>query len=217
MIGHALRGMAATGHLLRAVPLALLAPLLSLWPYIGSPFAPAAIATMLTLEPFYNNSLNIWHGQLTAGVILPVDLIRTIRQRNIALIILTWGCAALFATMVSYVQPEPPDGTDLGSFALYLASLQFPLLILGNSISWQQIRARSRWTLEDAAAAILMVIGGGVASLPWFLLAGLPGDDLLLLVYTAGTGVLWWRYAIPRTASIIHERSPELWQQIHLT
>jgi hypothetical protein len=217
MIGHELRGMAATGHLFRVIPLALLAPLLSLWPHIGSPFAPAAIATMFVLEPFYNNALNLWRGQLTAGVVLSIDLPRTLQHKNIALILLTWACVAFFATIVAYVQPEPPRASRLVSFAFYLATIQFPLLMLGNSISWQQIRARSRWTLEDAAAAILMVIGGGAASLPWLLLAGLPGDDAVLLVYTAATCGVWWHYSIPRTARTIHERLPELWQQIHLT
>jgi hypothetical protein len=217
MIGLELRGMASTGHLLRIPPLALLASLLSLWPYIGSPFAPAAVATMLALEPFYNNTLDLWRGQLTADVVLPIDVARTLRRKNIALILLTWACASVFVILVCYVQPEPPLLPHVLSFVFYLATVQFPLLMLGNSISWQQIRPRSRWTLEDAAAGILMVIGGGVVSLPWLLLTGLSGDGIIFIVYTAAMGSIWWSYAIPRTAHIIHERQAELWQQIHLT
>ena len=217
LIGHELRGMLATGHLLRLLPLALLAPLFALWPYIGSPFVPAALATLIVLEPFYNNDLNLWRGQLTAGVVLPADLMRTMRQRNIALIILTWASAGFFALLVAYVQPEPPAVSHLISFALFMASIQFPLLILGSMLSWQQIRPRSRWSLEDAAAAIIMVIGGAVVSLPYLLIAGLPGDGVILLAYTGGMAGIWWAYALPRTAQTIHERLPDLWQQIHLT
>lgn len=212
-----LRGMIATGHLLRMIPLALIAPLLSLWPYIGSVFAPAVIATLLTLEPFYNNTLNLWRGQVTAIVVLPADLTRMLREKNAALVILTWGCAAFFVVVISYVQPEPPDASRLASFALYLAAIQFPLLMLGNSISWQQIRASSRWTLEDAAAAVLMMIGGCAASVPPVFLAQLPAHEIFLAAYTFAMGALWWRYAVPHTARAIHERRTDLWQQMHLT
>jgi hypothetical protein len=212
-----LRGMVATGHFVRMAPLALIAPLLSLWPYIGSLFAPVMIATFITLEPFYNNTLNLWRGQVTSVAVLPADLVRLLRQKNAGLIIMTWGCALFFTTLVSYVQPEPPSASRLASFAFYLAAVQFPLLMIGNSISWQQIRAHSQWTLEDAAGAVLMVIGGGVVSVPPVLLAELPGNEIILAMYACAMGAVWWRYAVPHTARAIHERRTDLWQQIHLT
>ncbi len=208
--------MVATGHLARILPLAILAPLVSLWPYIGSPFLPAAIATLLALEPFYNNGLDLWCGQLTAGVVLPADAVRMMRMRNIGVIILTWSCAAFFAALVAFVQPEPPAMRDLGTFALYLLSIQFPLLIVGNDLSWQQIRPVSRWTLEDAAAALIMTAAAGVLSLPYILIIGMPGDVIILLGYAACTAALWWTVALRRTARTIHERYPDLWQQIHM-
>lgn len=217
MITLELRGMLATGHLLRMAPLAFVVPALSLWPYIGSIFAPAMIATLLTLEPFYNNALNLWGGQTTSGVILPVDAALLLRRKNAATIIMTWGCAAFFTILVCYVQPIPPAAGQLVSFALYLAAVQFPLLMLGNSISWQQIRPRSRWTLEDAAGAILMLIGGGVISIPPLLLGGLPGQAFTLPACACALGLAWWRVAIPHTARIIHDQRTDLWRQIHLT
>jgi hypothetical protein len=212
-----MRGMAATRYHLRIVPLAVLAPLLSLWPYIGSPFIPAAIATMIVLEPCYNNALNMWAGQMTAGAVHPADWIRTLRRRNAVQIVLTWGVAALFTALVSFVQPEPPQLQQIGAFALYLASVQFPLLMLGNSFSWQQIRGRSGWGLEDAATALIMLVAGGIVSLPWLLISGAQGKNFVLVLYIAGTAVAWWMYAIPRTAQTIHEGYPDLWQQTHLT
>jgi hypothetical protein len=212
-----LRGMAATRYHLRIIPLAILAPLLSLWPHIGSPFTPAAIATMIVLEPCYNNALNMWAGQMTAGAVYPADWIRTLRRRNTVQITLTWGVATLFIALVSYVQPEPPPLQQIGAFALYLASVQFPLLMLGNSFSWQQVRGRSGWVLEDAATALIMLVAGGLVSLPWFLVSGARGGLIMLLFYIAGTAVAWWTYAVPRTAQTIHERYPDLWQQTHLT
>jgi hypothetical protein len=217
LIGHELRGMVATRHLLRLVPLAPLASLFALWPYIGSPFVPAVLATFITLEPFYKNTLNLWRGQMTSTVLLPSDLVRTLRLRNCALIVLTFATAALFAILVSYVQPEPPTIAPLLAFAFFMASIQFPLLILGNILSWQQIRPRSRWSLEDAAAVILMMIWVGLASVPSLLILGLTGDWAILLIYTAGMAWGWWAFALPRTAETIHEHLPDLWQQIHLT
>ncbi len=217
MIALELRGMIATGHLLRIAPLAIIAPVLSLWPYIGSIFAPAMVATLVTLEPFYNNALNLWHGQTTSGVLFPVDGARMLRAKNAALIILTWGCASFFVTLVCYVQPEPPGAPQITSSALYLAAVQFPLLMLGNSFSWQQLRPRSRWTLEDAAGAILMLIGGGLVSVPPLVLGELPGSQIMLVVYTLAMGAAWWAVAIPHVARVIQERRTDLWQQTHLT
>ena len=212
-----LRGMAATRYHLRIIPLAILAPLFSLWPYLGSPFTPAVIATLIVLEPCYNNALNMWAGQMTAGAVYPADWIRMLRRRNVVQIVLTWGVAALFTALVCYVQPEPPPLQQLGAFALYLASVQFPLLMLGNSFSWQQIRGRSGWGLEDVATALLMLVAGGLVSLPWFLVSGMPGDLIVLVVYSAGTAVAWWTYAVPHAAQTIHELYPDLWQQTQPT
>jgi hypothetical protein len=212
-----LHGMCTTGHLLRLLPLSVLAPLLSLWPYIGSPFAPAVLGTILSLEPFYNNMLNIWPGQMTTGGLFPTGWESTLRRRNIAVIIVTWGVLSYFTVLVAYVQPEPVALEGISAFVLYMASIQFPLLMIGNSFSWQQIRGRSGWGLEDAAAALTMLIGACITSIPFLTLCGVPGDSIILILYTAVTGTFWWSRSIPRTARTIHERYPDLWQQTHLT
>jgi hypothetical protein len=212
-----LRGMFTTGHFFRLLPLSVLAPLLSLWPYIGSPFAPAVLATLISLEPFYNNMLNIWPGQMTTGGLFPTGWEPALRRRNIAVVIATWGVLAHFTVLIAYVQPVPVAPESIGTFALYLASIQFPLLMIGNSFSWQQIRGRTGWGLEDAAAALTMLIGGAITSIPFLVGTGIPGDSLILILYTAVTGALWWFRSIPRTANAIHERYPDLWQQTHLT
>jgi hypothetical protein len=217
LIGLELRGMMAARHLYRLAPLGILAPLLSLWPYIGSPIVPAALATMITLEPFYNNATNLWKGQMTAGVVLPAGHLHMLRRRNVALIILTWCCSAFFAVVVAYVQPEPPTVSVLLMYALYTATIQFPLLMIGNSVSWQQVRARSRWSLEDAAAAVIMVAGGAIVSIPFLLIEGIPGDITIFLCYSAAMAIIWWQWSLPHTARVLHERMPELWQRIHLT
>jgi hypothetical protein len=212
-----LRGMLTTGHLFRLLPLSLLAQLLSLWPYIGSPFAPAVLATFLSLEPFYNNMLNIWAGQMTSGGIFPTGWVSTLRRRNIAVIIVTWGVLAFYTILVAYVQPEPVAPELFGALVLYMASIQFPLLMIGNSFSWQQVRGRNGWGLEDAAAALIMLVGVGISSLPFFALTGIPGDGIILILYTAAAAAFWWSRSVPRAARIIHERYPDLWQQTHLT
>jgi hypothetical protein len=217
LIGLELRGMIAAKHLLRLIPLGILAPLLSLWPYFGSPFVPAAVATLLALEPFYNNGANLWKGQLTAGVVLPSSFERMLRRRNIAVAILTWCCMGFFGIIVAYVQPEPIATPAIAAFAMYIVTIQFPLLMIGNSLSWQQVRPRSRWSLEDAAAAIIMLVGALMASLPFLFITGTGGDTLILTVYSAVMGVSWWRWSIPHTSRVLHERMPDLWQRIHLT
>lgn len=210
-----LEGALATRHFVRIVPLSILAPLISLWPHIGSPFVPAAVAAMLTVEPFVNNTLALWPGRLTSLGILPADPVRTVRVMNAATGILTVVTALWFGVLVSYVQPVPPSAADIARAAMYLATILFPLLIAGNILSVQQVRDSSGWGLQDAAAGLTILLTTAVVSLPWLLLHAVPGGAIMLAAVIITGAALWWHHSTPRTAVIILEQFPELWQNIH--
>ncbi len=209
-----LRGAAGPDHLVRMLPLAVLAPFVSLWPHIGSPFAAALVAAFLALEPFYNNTLSTWQGQLTAYALLPAEWTEYLRAKNAATLILTCGVVSCCVVLTAFIQPSPPATEDFFHCALYVLSVVFPLLAAGNSISWQQPRARSGWGLEDAAAGLVMLVLLGVVSIPYLLLSTMEQGELLLLVYTPAAAAVWWFKALPHAANRIHKQFPTLWHTI---
>lgn len=213
LIGLEIRGAASTGHLIRVLPLAVLTPFVSLWPQFGSPFIPALVAAFLSLEPFYNNTLNTWPGQLTAYGLLPADWIVYLRAKNCATALITLGVVSLFMLLTAFMQPVAPNSGEATACALYLLSILFPLLAIGNVVSWQQPRARIGWGLEDAAADLVMLLILGLVSLPYALLSTLEQNEVPLLIYSGMAAVIWWHEAIPRAAKSIHERFSTLWHK----
>lgn len=213
LIGLEIRGAAATGHLIRVLPLAVLTPFVSLWPQFGSPFIPAMVAAFLALEPSYNNTVNTWPGQLTAYGVLPADWIRYLRAKNCATALITLGVVSVFMILTAYMQPVTPGAGEASACALYLLSVLFPMLAIGNVVSWQQPRARIGWGLEDAAAGLVMLLILGLVSLPYALLSTLEQHEIFLVLYSGMAAAIWWYKAIPRAADRIHERFSTLWHK----
>ena len=213
LIGLEIRGAASTGHLIRVLPLAVLTPFVSLWPQFGSPFIPAMVAAFLALEPFYNNTLNTWPGQFTAYGLLPADWIVVLRAKNCATALITLGVVTLFMVLTAFMQPVAPGSGEAAACVLYLLSILFPMLAIGNVVSWQQPRARIGWGLEDAAAGLVMLLILGLVSLPYALLSMLEQNEVPVLIYSGLAAAIWWYKAIPRAAGHIHERFSTLWHK----
>jgi len=215
LIGLEIRGAASTGHLVRVLPLAALTPFVSLWPQFGSPFIPGMVAAFLALEPFYNNTLNMWPGQLTAYGLLPADWILYLRAKNCATALITLGVVGLFMILTAYMQPVTPGPGEASACALYLLSVLFPMLSAGNVVSWQQPRARIGWGLEDAAAGLVMLLILGLVSMPYAVLSALEQSEMFLVLYSCIAAAIWWFKAIPRAAGRIHEQFSTLWHKTH--
>jgi len=206
-----LRGAVAAPHIVRLAALGVAAPLFSLWPHIGSPFAAAFGAAFLVLEPFYNNALNIWHGQLTAYALLPRPWESSLRAKGIATILLTLIVVAFFVAITAFVQPSPPTLQELSRCFEYLLSVLFPLLAIGAIVSRQQPRPGSGFGLDDAAGGMVMLIILGLVSIPWSIAGTIASGELLLLSYTVVAAAVWWYVVIPSAARRIHEQIPHLW------
>lgn len=211
IIAHEWRAIAAQGYVLRAIPLCLFVPLLALWPEIGTPFAPAAIAAVLLAEPTLNNTFALWPTLLPAYAVTPAPWQRIIVAKNVAALAVLVAGFFGFGSLAAFVSVEPPASADWGGAALYLWTVLFPLVILGNSASLHHPRVRSGWTLDDAAAAILIVFALSFLSLPFFLLEGWSGGRVILGLYGAAAGLLWRYRSVVTTARRVHNHLTSLW------
>ncbi len=212
IICHEWRAFGTSGYLLRALPLALLVPLAALWPHIGSPFAPAFIGALLVVEPCFNNTLALQPTMFAAYGATPVAWRRVLRAKNIAAMLATIAASIVYGALVAFVLIQPPTIADCALAGLYLWSILFPMAILGNSVSLQHLQVRAGWTLDDASAAITMLLSMMVLSLPFLILGGSSLGRAVLGAYGASAGLFWYVRSVPASAQRIHTHFPTLWQ-----
>lgn len=209
-----LRGAASMRTVVRLLILSALAPLASLWPQLGSPFAPAFAAAFLALEPLYNNGLQLWPGHFTSYVLLPLRWDEILRAKLIATTVLSSGAAAVPVALTSFFQPVPPTPGDAAGCALYFCSVHIPLFATGTLLSRQQPRGSIGFGLDDAAAGAMMMVLLGLTSVPFLIAASLPAGSLIILAYTLVSAVVVWFFFIPKAARRIQKEIPELWHSM---
>jgi hypothetical protein len=185
---------------LRIAVLAVPAIWLSLWPYIPSPFVPIFGALFIGLEPLYCNILFRAPNELEALSVLPLSWKRIVLAKNIAALLITLICLALLSIIVLYFATVPPPSDHYWKSVLYLGTVIFPLMHIGNSQSVQHPRRRMGWRFDDVAGGVLM--GGYVVvlSIPYVLLAEGANAPLLCLPYIAAVAFVWFRRSPAETA-----------------
>ena len=206
-----LRGSASMRNVVRLLAVAALAPLVSLWPQLGSPFAPAFAAAFLALEPFYHNMLQLWPGHLTSYALLPSRWEEILRAKLIANTVVASGAAAILVALTSFFQPVPPTLKEMADCVLYFFSVHIPLFATGTLLSRQQPRGRIGFSLDDAAAGAMMMVLAGLLSIPYIIIAPLPGATIILPAYILASAAAIWFVFIPGAARHIQKEIPDLW------
>jgi hypothetical protein len=188
------------------------AVILSLWPYTGSPFVSVFLLTFATLEPQFNNIFFRSEREFEALVVLPVDWATVILAKNLATITLTIAVAACAGGVLGYFSPLPMGPGGWREAFLYMLSVIFPLLMLGNLHSVQHPRRKVGLGLGDVAEALLMLLGMAVCSIPFLALRGTEHPALYLLIYSALSAGLWRWGSIPRSAAAVRRERIRLCQ-----
>lgn len=200
LIGLELRRFFSLPWNLRLAVLAIPAIWLSLWPYSPSPFVPVFAALFVALEPQYCNILFRAPNELEALTVLPLSWKRVVLAKNVATLVITVICLVLMSIVVLYFAPMPPPPAHYGKAALYLGSVVFPLMQIGNMQSVQHPRRQVGWTFDDFAGAVLMAGFVAVLSVPYLVLAEGANAPLLCLPYIAAVGFIWFRRSLAGTA-----------------
>jgi hypothetical protein len=197
----------------RFLPLLPAAAFLAAWTWtVASPFAPAVWLACVALEPRLNNMFYGSRRELEAFSLLPSRWDRIVLIKNLSTAGIAAGAFFLFSVITLYFSPEAFTTARAGETLLYVATIVFPLLILGNEASARHPRknagAFSGGISEPAWMSITLLI----VSVPWFIITGLLERPLLSLPYAALTAGSWLFGSVPRTAARIVNNRIDQWQ-----
>ena len=205
-----LRQFFAHPRSLHVLPITCAGVFLVLWPYFPSPFVPVVLALFATTEPQFNNILFRTRHELESLSVLPANWERIVRAKNIATILLVAMMFPVVAATILYFSPAIVPVQNVWISALYVLSVIFPLLHVGNLRSIQHPRRVTGWQLDDAAGIVEILLVLAVFSIPFLLFVMAIQAPMLCLAYSLATAGFWWRRSIPTTAALIASRKTEL-------
>lgn len=191
---------------LHLVPLIFAGVMLVLWPYFSSPFVAVMIVLFAGLEPQFNNILFRSPREVEAMSLLPIDWERVVKAKNIGTLLITATIFPLVAAAVLYFSPKPVTLKLAVDALLWMLTVAFPLIHVGNVRSVQHPRRETGWQVDDLAGAVEFLISLGLLSLPFLIIAGFFETPLPSLLYAAATFIFWGRYSIAKTAELIEKK-----------
>ena len=205
-----IRALCSSARYLQLVPLGLAGTVAALWPYTGSPFVPPLAALLFGLEPAFANVLFRSPRDLEAIALLPVEWEKVILARNTATALSAVAVFALMAAVLIYLVPTPPGLPETADAFLWLGTMIFPLLHIGNEISVREPRRRSGWTFDDVARAVVFLMMGAVVAGVHPLLSVVSGSAVPSVVVVCASAVYWRFRSVPAAAGRIRESLQDL-------
>jgi len=198
---------------LHFIPLMMAGAVLTAWVYpVASPFVPVVIVVFSGLEPQFNNIFYSTPGELETLSVLPVSWRRVVLAKNCATLLLVLLMFILCSMALLYFSPDTVSWRYTSDALLYLPTVLFPALHIGNMRSIQNPRRRAGMTSTDLFEALWMILTIGALSAPYFIMTGLFEVPLLCALYGVGMAIAWYRYSPARTASLIAEERVRICQ-----
>jgi hypothetical protein len=164
-----------------------------------SPCISAMIVTLSALEFQFNNLLYRSPSELEALTILPVSWKEVILAKNLATITAVLALGIVTTVCLLFFSPRSPDAAQYLDALLFVWTVIFPLLCLGNLRSVEEPRrgGRAGNGLILAAGMALVVC---VCAIPYVILRTFAGSSLACIIGGAAGGWFWLRRSIPSTA-----------------
>lgn len=188
--------------LFRGVVLFPLSVLIAIWPYSGSSLIPSIGSAFVLLEPRFNNLLFTSSIEGEALSLFPSRWRTIVAAKNMATAVLFVLLVPLVAVPVGFFG-VPISGREWLGASLYVLTVIFPLLHLGNLQSLQHPRRSVGWSLGDLSDAILFLVMAGVASIPFAIFWSLDLPSLWCTLYAAGGAWYWWRVSLARAERLL--------------
>jgi hypothetical protein len=182
----------------------------ALWEHTPSPFIPIFALLFIGLESQYCNIFFRTPNEFEALSLMPVSWKEIILAKNLASILITLVCLPIVTVFVLYFSPDSLPAGHFLKAGLYLVSVIFPLLHVGNLQSWGHPRRRVGWRMDDLAGGVLMGIFTAVLSLPYFLLVEVAGAPLFCVLYSLVAGYFWFSRSLQETAHRVTQRPNSL-------
>jgi hypothetical protein len=187
---------------------------LSVWSWrVASPFAAVVWIVVIALEPRINNIFYQSPAELEALSLYPADWRRVVLIKN-ASTVLIGGCAlALVSVVLLWFSPEALTRENVRGAALYLMTVSFPLLGLGNESSLRYPRRNAGAFSGGVYEAAWMSLTLLAVSVPYFLITGLVETDWLCVPYAAVTAATWYYRSVVRTAAHVTKHRNDIWMR----
>jgi hypothetical protein len=162
-----------------------------------SPCISAMIVTLSALEFQFNNLLYRSPSELEALTLLPVSWKEVILAKNLATITAVLALSIVTTVCLLFFSPRSPDVAQYLDALLFVWTVIFPLLCLGNLRSAEEPRTGGGNGLILAAGMVLVVC---VCAIPYVILRTFAGSPLACVIEGAACGWFWLRRSIPSTA-----------------
>jgi len=195
---------------LHFVPLMLAGVMLVLWPYFSSPFAAVFVVLFAGLEPQFANIFFHTPHELESLSFLPMDWHRIVKAKDLSTILVLFIMLPIVCATLLYFSPSPLSLDQAEAAALYLFTILFPLIHIGNMRSVQHPRRKTGWQTDDLAGSVELLISMGILSIPYLVFDEAMEMPALCIVYAVATMVFWWRYSIRKTAELLDSRKIEI-------
>lgn len=193
------------------VPLLLVGVFTIVWIYpVASPFVPIIVLVIAGLELQFNNIFYRTPKELEALCLFPLSWQRIILIKNIAAIILVVALLIVTSMALLYFSPQQVTMDDVLQAWLYVCTVLFPLLSMGNTQSVRRPRRQSGLQTSDLVEAIWLVIDLAILSLPFYMFSSVLALPVLSLLYGAGSATYWYRASIPKTSSRVEQEHTAL-------
>ena len=192
-------------------PLLGLGVFLSAWVYpVASPFLPVVVVVFGGLELQFNNIFFRSPNELVALSLFPTTWQGVVLAKNIAAVIVAVFVFVVGSMTFLYFYAGNVTGTQMRDVLLYMATVLFPILHLGNMRSLDFPRRESGFRMDDFIEFLWMLATLGVVSIPYFLLRKVSGGSIICIVYALGGFIYWRKVSIHKTADAIGKEAMTL-------
>jgi hypothetical protein len=165
-----------------------------------SPLILVIVTSLSVVESQFNNLLYRSPEELEALSMFPLDWRGLIAARNIATIAALLTTILMMSTALLYFSPRPPEFGEAGEMSLYLGTILFPLLIIGNLRSVQEPHRAVAAIRDQIVQGFGMALLALAVSIPYVLFHTLVRSTIPSMIYATLSAFAWWRYSIPSTA-----------------
>lgn len=165
------------------------------------PLVVVWIIALSGLDGQFNNLFYRSPSELEALSLLPVSWSGIVLAKNCATLSAALLLSVIMSMAILYFSPRQPDAAQCGGAALYIWTVVFPLLIIGNLRSVQEAKKETGGTGDALIQAGGMAVLVLVCSFPYIILYTLIDDIPATIVYGAIMAIAWLGRSIPRTAT----------------
>ncbi len=186
---------------LHLLPLALFGVFMMAWIYpVASPMAPIVLVVIAALESQFNNIFYRTGNELEAMALFPLSWRRIIFVKNLSTIVLVAGLIVLTSMALLYFSPDEMTLDRWGEGWMYVATIIFPLLHIGNGQSVRRPRRVTGLQIGDLVETLWLMVNLAVVSIPYYLFMHVFHLGILCQVYSVLAGWFWYRHSVKDTA-----------------